>query len=243
MLKYFFMYPLFLLKVGMDVFHKFAQSHLERLIANKPEEGGTLFGVSIITIFETMIADMQAKFSSWASGREVITTVKAQREGKTISLNSSIKGVKKFIAMKYGVIKDKYQNMPAVLEEFYPQKLKDYSRVTKKSADKLFKRFINAVTAHQSDFDAAFIAEANELYAAYLGSYDAQLQKIGKEKDGISSISDARKALTLQLFKNLLTLVLINADDPSKAAIYFDLSLFKNKSKKTAVVESSIPAK
>ena len=242
MLRYFFIYPVFLLSIGMDKFNRFAQSHLERLIANKPSEGGTLFGVSIVTIFDTMIADMQTKFTIWATGREGVASVKAKREGKTVSLNSSVKAMKGFISGKIGVVKDKYNKLPAVFEEFYPLKLKDYSRVTKKSADKLFKRFVNAVMAHQSDFDAAFIAELNELYAAYMEASGAQLQTMGKEKDNISSASDARKAVTLQLFKNLLTLVLIYAEDPSKAAVYFDLSLLKNRSKKTAAVEESVPA-
>ena len=226
-------------RLSNDKLDKFAGLHLEIITANKPVTEKTIYGVPVTTVFENMAIDTQSIYNKWKASVSLGATDKAEKEGRTISQNKAIKKFKTFVSRKEGVIADKYSDNPSVYEEFYPHGLTEYSTVTKKGADTVFKRFIDVLEIHKADFDPAVVAEGNDNYNIFIATKKAQAQKIGNVKDETSAASDLRVALELQLFKNLLSIVLINAEDPSKVQIYFDFSLLKRKSKKKSAVEAT----
>ena len=242
MIHYYVSNPITNAQLSNDNFNKFSTTHIERLKVNIPETTNMIYGVPVATIFNSMISDTELKFNAWKASIDTGATEKAEKEGKTIDVNSSFKNFKSFISLKAGVIADKYHKNPAIFEEFYPQGAEEYSKASKAKADKIFKRFITALDKNKADFDAAVLTEANAMYDVYTTLRKVQLQKIGKVKDESSTASVQRDELSLQLYKNLLTLLLINADMPEKTAIYFDESMFKKKTTQTPPVQNQAAA-
>jgi|YelNatPaOPRAMG01_1025707.scaffolds.fasta_scaffold04422_5 hypothetical protein len=234
--------PFLATRIGNDNFGKYSQTHIERLRTNIPETTDTLFEVPIVTVFDKMITQTEALYNDWKASTDSGATEKAQKEGKTKSVNQSFDELKSFISIKEGVIADKFHKGTPVYEEFFPLGLKEYSGVRKKNADTIFKRFINVLNIHKDVFDANMINEANEKYSTYTSLRQAQLQKIGEVKDKTSIADEKRKLLALQLYKNLLTLLLIYADKPEKAELYFDESIQKRKLKvdEKTIVKSAV---
>jgi hypothetical protein len=221
-------------------FSKYAAIHIERLKANISATTDILFGTTITTIFNTMISQTENLFNDWKSSIDLSATEKSQKEGKTISVKQAFKDLKSFISIKHGVIADKFHKGTPIYEEFFPLGLNEYSKVSMKDADVVFKRFINALELHKDAFDANMLTEANEKFNTYTLLRQAQLQKIGRVKDEISNADEKRNALGLQLYKNLLTLLLIYADNPEKVDNYFDESIIAKKSKKEAPIENKV---
>ena len=52
---------------------------------------------------------------------------------------------------------------------------------------------------------------------------------MGKVKEGMSDSDEKRYKLGVQLYKNLLALLLIYAEEPDKAANFFDESILRKK--------------
>ena len=74
--------------------------------------------------------------------------------------------------------------------------------------------------------------EAQALLDTYITIRTQQLQAIGSVK-GISGESKAcRKALAIQLYKNLLHILLINAEQTDQVKAYFDVSFVKKTARK-----------
>ncbi len=226
-------------RISNDNFNKYSSTHIERLTAGIPVPADTLYGVAVSTIFNTMITDTQACYNTWKSTVDIKAAETSQKEGRTISVDDSISEMKAFISRKEGVIADKYPNGSPVYEEFFPHGKTEYTTATKKSADTLFKRFNTALENHKSDFDPAALTEANEKYNNYLALRKAQLQSMGKVKEGMTDSDEKRYKLGVQLYKNLLTLLLIYAEEPDKAANFFDESILK---KKANIDEPPAPA-
>lgn len=224
--------PYLKIRIGDDNLSKYSSTHLERLRTNIPQTTDMIFGIPVSTLFNTMITETETVFNDWKTSTEIKATEKAQKEGKTISVNQSFEDMKSFISVKEGVIADKFPKGSPVYEEFFPLGLSEYSRLNKKNANNIFKRFISTLEIHKDVFAPEMFTEATEKYNTLISLRQAQLQKIGKVIDEISVAGSKRYALEVQLYKNLLTLLLINAEHPEKAEIYFDESILKKKNKK-----------
>ncbi len=219
-------------RLSNDNFDKFSSIHIERLTAGVPQNGNTLYGVPVQNIFNTMITDTQACYNIWKTTAATKATESSTKEGKTINVDDAISDMKEFISFKEGVIADRFHPGTPTYEEFFPNGKSEYSHVTKKNAEKLFKRFITTLDNHKTSFDEIMLTEANDKYNAYTSFRKDQLQTISKVNADMTDSDDKRYKLSSQLYKNLLTLLLINAEEPDKAANYFDESMFKKKGKK-----------
>ena len=164
----------------------------------------------------------------------------SQREGKTISVNLLLKNIKEFISLKEGIIKNKFRKGTPEYEEIYPLGKNEYNKATKKNIGKLLKRFIDSLNAHKSEIDAAILTEAQALYDSLIQTMSAQSGKKGEVKDTTSGTKELRRQLAVQLYKNMLLLLLINAENPEKVKDYFDESFIKHAAKKTEVVEQLV---
>jgi len=211
-------------------YNQISSTHIERLTVNIPDTANMIYGVPVPTIFDTMITSTQTCYNAWKASTDLNATQKSLKEGKTISVDGSMKDMKSFISTKEGVIADKFHPGTAVYEEFFPLGLSEYSSIRKKNADKILKRFITTLEAHKDSFDASMLTEANDKYNLYLSLRKTQLQTISKVKEEKITSDDSRYALAMQLYRNLLTLLLIYAEEPEKAAVYFDESILKKKS-------------
>jgi hypothetical protein len=146
-----------------------------------------------------------------------------------------------YVIRKEGFIRDMFYEEPALYEEFFPQGLTEYRKASKKKLETIGERFVTVAQKYANRLGTDLGNDAQFRLNAYLSTRTAQLNAVGGVK-GISEAAQAsRKALSVQLFKNLLTLLMLNAETPDKVSRYFDESFLK-KAKKKPDVPKEVPS-
>jgi hypothetical protein len=197
-------------------FSKLAGTHLERLKANNTGNR-----------FEALILQTEPLYQAYINTLTAGSGSSSSKESKTVSTNDAIANVKAYISRKEGVIADKFPKKTSVYQEFFPLGLSEYRLASNKNLQLLTERFIKAAQIHSAVLGKDIAKEAQVLLDTYASSRTQQLQAIGSVK-GISGESKARrKALALQLYKNLLQMLLANIDQTENVKTYFDTSFLK----------------
>lgn len=206
------------LQISEDDFNKIGLTHLARLNTNNQDGDYT-----------TMISATKPLYETYKKAASAEAFEIALREGGTISVDQAIIGMKHFVSRKAGIIKDKFYDEPQKYEIFFPQGLTEYSNATKGNIDILFKRFIDASDAHTAELGQQLKQEAEILYKNFVKIRGSQLGSIGEVKELDSEADAARHALAVQLFKNLLDLISMFAEDTERVKDFFDLSITARK--------------
>jgi hypothetical protein len=197
-------------------FGKLATTHLERLKANNTGSR-----------FDALITSTEPLYKAFISTLFTGSGSSSTKESKTLSTNDALLQLKAFISRKEGVIADKFPRTSPVYQEFFPLGLKEYRLASKKNLQVVAERFIKAAQTHSGIVGKELAKEAQTLLENYVTSRTQQLQAIGSLK-GISGESKAcRKALAIQLYKNLLHILLINAEQTEQVKAYFDVSFVR----------------
>jgi hypothetical protein len=197
-------------------FGKLASTHIERLKASNTSNRYD----GLITLTEPLY---QAFVGTLFTGSGSSST----KESKTMRTNETLNALKAYIGRKEGVIADKFPRNTPVYQEFFPQGLKEYRNASKKNLQVVAERFVKAAQTHSTVLGKDIAKEAQSLMESYVNCRTEQLQAIGSLK-GISSESKSkRKALAVQLYKNLLHILLENAEQTGQAKDYFDISFLK----------------
>ena len=225
------------IQISEDNFDKLVKSHIERTAVITADDN------PLITMFldNRTAADTLYKKYSDSRGKKALNL--SQREGKTINVNKLIKKIKDFISLKEGIIKNKFLKGTSEYEEFFPLGKNEYAKASKKNISKLFKRFLDSLNVHKADLDPAILSEAQPMYDSLMEAMSAQSSKKGEVIDTTSGTNELRRQLAVQLYKNMLLLLLINAENPGKVKDYFDESFIKRASKKAQVAEQTAAAK
>ncbi len=221
------------MQISEDNFDKLVKSHIERtsVIAANSSPLTAMFWDN-----RTAVSALYTQYSE-SRGKKALNL--SQKEGKTINVNQIVKNIKVFVSLKEGIIKNKFFKGTAEYEEFYPLGVKEYAKASKKNIGNLFKRFIDSLNVHKMDLDSGILSEALPLYDSLMQAMSAQMNQVGNVKDITSSTKELRRQLAVQLYKNMLLLLLMNADNPQKVKDYFDESFIKHASKKAQVVEQA----
>ena len=217
--------------VGSDKFGNFTYRHISSLKTIVPVEGAVLYDKPVADILTLLKTDTERCYEEWHSLLIASATDKSVREGKTISLKDALADVQNYISRKEGVVADKFPVGSPVYEEFYPLGLSEYQRVNSGNASKTFQRFLNVLNLHKEAFDAEMISEANEKVGLYDSVKSEQTSSKSKVSDNSSLVQEKRRKLSVQLYKNLLTLLLINLEEPEKVAKFFDESMLTKNSR------------
>lgn len=219
--------PFINLQTSEANFNKLAGTHLERLKANNTGNR-----------FESLILQTEPLYQAYISTITTSSGTSSTKESKTVSTNEAIANLKTYISRKEGVIADKFPKKTSVYQEFFPLGLSEYRLASKKNIQLLAERFIKAAQLHSATIGKEIAKEAQSLLDIYTASRTQQLQAIGSVK-GMSGESKARKkALALQLYKNLLHILLENVEQTDQVKTYFDISFLR----KTRREEKSIAA-
>ncbi len=233
MLINFFKNPVEASKIGAGKFGNFADTHISNLKTLIPADGATLFGIPVKDILNTLIIESESSYDEWASSLSDKSTNKSMREGKTINLDDSLENLRDLVSRKAGVIADKFPRGTPVYEELYPGGVSEYKRVSKENAANIFGRFIKVLGLHKNVLGEDIFNEVNDSYNLFTTAKDEQSSSKSQVTDKIGLYQEKRRQLSVQLFKNLLTLLLINLEQPEKAAKYFDESMLAVKNSKT----------
>lgn len=216
--------------ISEDNFGKIALTHLDRLKTNN-QEGQ----------FTTLIEATQPLYDAYKEAVSDEAFETALREGKTISVDAAIKGLKHFASRKEGVIADAFDGKPEIYEQFFPHGLTEYSKATKKNIDTLFNRLVKTMQAHTAKLGDEMAEQALVLYNNYVAIRDVQLQAIGEVKELDSDADAARIALAERIFLNLLALITMFVKTPDRVIDFFDLSITKRHQKEEDEEEGETP--
>jgi hypothetical protein len=197
-------------------FGKLASTHIERLKAGNTSKR-----------YDALIASTEPLYQSFVGTLFTGSGSSSAKESKTMRTNETLNALKAYIGRKEGVIADKFPRNSPAYQEFFPQGLKEYRNASKKNLQVVAERFIKAALTHTAILGKDISKEAQSLLDAYVSSRTEQLQAIGSVK-GISSESKSRRrTLAVQLYKNLLHILLENADQTSQVKDYFDVSFLR----------------
>lgn len=215
--------PFLAIRLSDNKFRKIALTNLQRLKANDQDGAYT----SLVDVTQTLYD----AYEQVETAEAIELTI---RQEKTVTANNAITAIKAFVSRKHGVIGDIFYEDPATFEEFFPHGLTVFRRASKKNIAKLYNTFVAAIQSHATKLDADMVQDAKLLSTAYKNSRELQLEKIGNVKE-LDTVQDkARYVLGVQLYKNLLTLLLMHAENTKRVIDFFDLSISKTKKKKSS---------
>lgn len=201
-------------------FDKIVDTHIQRLTTNNQ-----------VGDYTQMINDTIPLFQQWRTSITTEAIEIALRQGRTISVNDSVKIIKNFISRKRGVILDMYPAGSPEYEQFYPLGATEYANATLGNLRNLTERWIAAANSIPNPQLLIMGAELQTFLAAFNTARTNQLQTAGEviEKDSDSDI--ARAAIAKQVYKNLLGLLIFHINDTERVIDFFDLSITKKKKK------------
>lgn len=193
----------------------FTQDHLLRLVIPINNPGG---------IYTTIISDTTTKFNAFFGKIDDETFRLALREGLTISMesakSSAIADIRRFeglVTFQFGATSTQYQ-------AFYPQGLSEYHDANLDHLPGLFTRFLSAANLYLSGTHPADVAALATLLGNFSTARNTQLTAFAEIETVQTGRRQDRKALTLQLTTNLLTIALNNLENPDTFNNYFNPS-------------------
>ncbi|MGB4774355.1 MAG: hypothetical protein WBP45_04225 [Daejeonella sp.] len=197
-------------------FNKMAQTHLARLKANNASKQ-----------FDGLINATDPLHEEYKKALVSGSGTSSVKEVQTMSADEGIKGIRAFISRKEGVINDKFSRKSAAYQEFFPLGLSEYTQASKKNIQLITERLIKACENSEVSAINELGTELKALLDAYLDNRETQLKSIGSVKTLSNKGKTQRDQLALQLYINLLSLLLMYASDTDKVKAYYDESFLK----------------
>ncbi len=231
MLNSFYRNPFENAKYGAGRYGNFSEKHISNLKTFVPAPGSVLFGMSVQDIVNMLSEDTETRYNEWTILLTEKAADKSIKEGKTISADTAMSDFKELISRKEGVIADKFPAGSPVYEELFPGGVSEYQRANKEDAVNLFNRFLTVLKLHNDIFDADMIKETGDKLNTFITAKEEQTSSKSKVNEKISAAEEKRRLLNIQLFKNLLVLLLIHLEKPGNVEMYFDESMLGRASK------------
>jgi hypothetical protein len=189
----------------------FTEDHLLRLANNNP--GGA---------FSTLITDTTGKYTGYygiMTNEAVQTQIK---EGTTVTKNETRATLEAKLSSLQGLVKYKFGETSAIYQEFYPQGMVAFYQAKDADFELLAEAYMAAATAHLTADFPAEVAAYTALLVAFKAAYAAQKNAISLVDNAITGKNTDRKALTVQLTKNFLTIASNYIDNPDQFDDFFD---------------------
>lgn len=200
---------------------KFAEIHLQRLMANNP--GG---------VFTQIISDSAPTYADFVNAISDEDTHFAVQQGLTITVKTLLQQTKEFISKSEGTIRGTFGKKSAEYQAFFPQKMDEYWQANLSNAELLLERFKTNADFYSAQLGTSIRDAAQLLLNDFKTKRESQLKKKGEVKDKKSKSRTARTALELQLMKNLHFIAYTFPGDVNLGSNYFDQSFIHRKYKK-----------
>jgi hypothetical protein len=200
--------------ISTDELVAFATDHLARLIANNPA-----------AVFADRITATTTALSNVAGAATDDKTKLALRKSKKQAKNAFRKALPAAIGKIYGTVQAKFGDSGAEMTECFPSGRTVFSNCTDGDLAHELQTLINGVTDYLAELGAPVLADATALLANWNAVYQTSATSTGNKATTQQAKSDARQALQLELFKNLLTLALNFPRQPEQLDVYMQQSL------------------
>lgn len=203
--------------ISMAELLAFTTDHLERLKANNP---GGLYAARITATTAALLGVGDA----FTDDETKLALRKARKQAKNACRDSLPKAVGK-IAVQ---IEAEFGEGSVEFTECFPHGRKIFSDCPDDTLATHLQTLITGVTAHQAQLGAQVVTDATALLTGWNAVYIVSESSTGAKTTTQAAKADARAALQLELFKNLLTLALNFPRSPEALDTYMQQSLLED---------------
>jgi hypothetical protein len=194
----------------------FTSDHLGKMTSNNP--GGFL--AARITATNTAVGGVNTAFASDLGKLGERKTSKQAKDAFRATLPAAIGKI-------YVTLQNKYGEKAAQLKEFFPNGRTGFSRATDDQVGNNLQTLIAELTLHQTDVGAQTVTDATALLTGWNAVYTPSESSSGAKTTAMAAKNNARAALQLELFKNLLTIALQYPRQPDMLDVYMQQSLLE----------------
>lgn len=198
-------------KLSDSNLNQFTEDHLVRLANNNPG-----------AIYSMLIADTTNKYNAYYGKMGSEISQNNIKEGLTIAKRDARAAAEAKVSSLQGLIKFKFGETGQVYQEFFPQgmdyfyKAKDTDLVLRLNA------FQSSAVAHLTADYPAEVSEFTALNTTFKNALIAQTNAFSLIDNIITGRHEDRKALTVQLTFNFLTIASNNIDKPDLFDDYYN---------------------
>lgn len=192
----------------------FAEDHLGRM-RSQNDSGATA------RKFTELIAATQPLFGAFSAAHATENSEGATQQGKTLTKNAAFAAFKALVRLREVRVASELGRPGPGYENFFPHGLKEYNRATMETAETLMDRMVAASEKFRAEVGAEMAVEFADARTAFLNARRAQLAQKGAVSVAAAARKAARKALEVQLMKNVLTIALLFVGQPERAQDFF----------------------
>ncbi len=192
----------------------YADDHLIRLANKNPN-----------SVYAALIADTTSRYTDYYGSMTSEATKEAISEGLTIARRYAEEEVLAKLSRQRDLIAYKFGTDSPIYQQFFPQGMDEYRRARLDDLTTILDRYMAAATVHLTPEFPLEVAEMADLVLAYNNARTAQRDAFSETENLRTGRRESRKALTLQLTRNILTLAIDFLEDPDGFDDYFDARL------------------
>ncbi len=191
----------------------FAEDHLVRLSQPENNPGG---------IYSVLITDTTTKYTAYYGKITSEAAKKAIAEGTTATRNQERKVTEEKISQLQGLVKYKFGETSGIYQEFYPLGMDEYYQAREGEIGTKFDRFVIAAGIHLAAEYPAEVSAITSMVTGFHNAYTARETAMA-QVDAVGTGKHAdRKALTIQLTFNFLTIATNNIGNPDRFDDYYN---------------------
>lgn len=196
---------------------KYSNDHHSKMKKNNP--GG---------VFDSLLADTGVHISTVEAISKLLESNLASRQDETIDVNEVLIKFKKEASHVENLIAYTLNRKSGDYQNFYPHGVTEYTNMNLENAKYKMTRFVGAFDKFPGKFPESVVKKFQKL----LSNFKKEIGEQSDEKADISGnrekLSKARKALQLQLTKNIHVIAAEFPGDKEKAAVYTNQSLLND---------------
>jgi hypothetical protein len=204
-------------KISLDELLRGGTDMLQRMIANNP--GGFL--TDRIAATTAAVTNLTNLASSDVTKLGLRKARKALKQAFREALPGKVANIGVAVAAKYGAA-------AMELTECFPLGRKVFGASTDDQLGGHLLTLKNAVTAHAADLSAQVVTDAGALVTSWTSIYEASESSSATKAGSQEEKRKARETLQLELYLNVLALVVQYPRQPEKLDLYLQQSLFED---------------
>lgn len=197
----------------------YADDHLIRLANKNPG-----------SIYDPLITATTTAYTAYYGSMTNEAVKEAITEGLTVTMNQKRDLVLDRISKQQGLITYLFGDNNATYQEFFPQGMGEYRNARLDNLTTILDRYLAAATAHIPVAHATEVSDITTLINDYKAARTAQRDAFSETDILRTGRRENRKALTLQLTRNILTLAIDFLDNPDGFDDYYDDSVLPKNS-------------
>lgn len=202
--------------ISTDELVAFSTDHLARLIANNPA-----------AVYAARIAATTTSLNGVSGAFTDDKTKLALRKSKKLAKENFRASLPAAVGKIYGAVQSQFGDAGTQMTECFPQGRSVFTSCMDGALAGELQTLVNGVTNYQAQLGAPVVLAAAALLTGWNAVFQTSETSTGNKSTTQLAKNNARLALQLELFKNLLTLALNFPDQPEQLDVYMQQSLLQ----------------